>query len=278
MTVCIAALCEEGKACVVAADREITVGLPLNLHFDHGERKIDPVAKNVAVLSSGNALVCAELSNRLRKELGASLGEARDLQKAGETLRNLYIQTHVERAASVILAPRGITLDEFKLFGAQRLPPDIFQQIDQLFFNFTLNTEFIVAGVDGSGGHIGWVHYHGMAGAGWLEWFDRIGYQAIGSGSSHAGVLLALLNQHSRLNRAETVFNVYRAKRSAEVAPGVGPATDMALVTADGVDFLGNDIVDELKILAGQVMSDTSETVKKVQVLLGGAKEKTNVA
>jgi len=224
MTVCIAALCDSGKSCVVAADREITVGLPLNINFEHGERKIEQVAGTVAVLSSGNALVCAELAGRLRNGLIAS-GEIKpELQKAGGMLRDIYMQAHLERAESVILRPRGLTLDEFKLYGAQRLPLAIYQQIDQLFFNFTLNTEFIIAGVDQSGAHIGWVHYHGVQGAGWLEWFDKLGYQAIGSGSSHAGVLLALANQHSQLSLPETIYNVYRAKRSAEVAPGVGTA------------------------------------------------------
>lgn len=270
MTVCIAALCNGGKSCVLGADREITVGLPLNINFDHGERKIEQVAETAAVLSSGNALVCAELSQRLRHALVASGEKRPEVQKTGELLRDIYMQVHLARAASVILGPRGYTLDEFKMYGASRLPPAIYQQIDQLFFNFTLNTEFIAAGVDQAGGHIGWVHYHGVQGGGWLEWFDKIGYQAIGSGSSHAGVLLALANQHSQLTLAQTIYNVYRAKRSAEVAPGVGPATDMALITDAGVEFLNKEFLDTLDALGGQIGGDTSEIVAKVQAMLDG--------
>ena len=275
MTVCIAALCDGGKSSVVAADREITIGLPLNINFDHGERKIEQVADAIAVLSSGNALVCAELARRLRTALIAS-GAKPELQKAGEALRDLYMRTHLERAESVILRPRGLTLEEFKLYGAQRLPLQIYQQIDQLFFNFTLNTEFILAGLDASGGHIGWVHYHGIQGAGWLEWFDKLGYQAIGSGSSHAGVLLALANQHSQLSLVETIYNVYRAKRSAEVAPGVGPATDMAVITDVGVEFLQQRFLDKLRETGGQIGGDTSAIIQQVRDLFDHRRDEGN--
>ncbi len=37
MTVCIAAICEDGKKIVVAADRMFTAGAPVNLEFETEE-------------------------------------------------------------------------------------------------------------------------------------------------------------------------------------------------------------------------------------------------
>jgi hypothetical protein len=116
-----------------------------------------------------------------------------------------------------------------------------------MFWNFTLNTEFLLAGLDGSGAHISWVHYHGMQGVGWLESFDKLGYSAIGSGGPHANILLSLNGQHRDLPVAQTLFNAYAAKVSAEVAPGVGAATDIAVISGKGdVAFLSEDSIKKL--------------------------------
>ncbi len=143
MTICIAALAEKGASCVAAADREITVGMPLNIAFEHHERKIEQVGKCSVVLSAGNALVAAEsVTSAKRAIAGAGAGsESEDVSRNATILRDVFIQIHLERAEQVILRPRGGTLDEFKTVGAQRLPLPVYQQIDNLFFNFTLNTE-----------------------------------------------------------------------------------------------------------------------------------------
>lgn len=245
MTVCIAALSDKSQACVVAADREITVGPPVNIGFEHHERKIEPLSKACMALSSGNALVAEEVITRTRRGVAGAAEE--DVQHCAATMRDVYMTVQLERAEQVLLRPRGLTLKEFKETGAQRIPLPLYQQIDQLFFNFTLNTDFLVAGVDGSGGHVAWVHYHGVQGGGWLESFDKIGYCAIGSGGSHASILLSLNGQHRDLTIAETVFHVYAAKVSAEVAPGVGRSTDMAVITKAGTEFLTEKFLDSLK-------------------------------
>jgi hypothetical protein len=47
----------------------------------------------------------------------------------------------------------------------------------------------------------------------------------------------------------ETVFRVYAAKRRAEVAPGVGLDTDVAIVSASGVRFLSVSTLEGLATL-----------------------------
>ena len=245
MTVCIAALCDRGRVCVVAADREVTIGFPLNIAFEHHERKIDALSDYCVAMSAGNALVAAETVALARRAIIA--GGTRDIAIASEQFRDAYMGLHLARAEQLILGPRGITLAEFKATGAQQIPQALYSQIDNLFWNFTLNTDFILAGVDEGGAHISWVHYHGVQGQGWLERFDKLGYQAIGSGGSHAAILLSLTGQHRDLDTAETVYNVYCAKVNAEVAPGVGDATDMAVISAAGTEFLAPAFLDELE-------------------------------
>jgi hypothetical protein len=242
MTICIAALSDDGRSCVVAADRELTVGFPMNIAFEHHERKIEPLSPKCLVLSAGNALIAEAVVGRGQGAI-AGPGDA-DFHRMATILRDTYMSVHMERAEQLILRPRGLTLQEFKDTGVQKIPLPIYQQIDQLFFNFTLNTEFLMAGVDNTGAHIGWVHYHGLQGGGWLESFDKLGYQAIGSGGSHAAILLSISGQHRSLSLAETVYTVHRAKVNAEIAPGVGDSTDMAVITQAGTEFLTEEFIE----------------------------------
>ncbi len=268
MTVCIAALCDKAQACVVAADREITVGFPLNIAFEHHERKIEAISKACLVLGSGNALVLEDVIARTKR----AVGNQGDVQRIAAILRDTYMAAHMERAEHVILRPRGFTLQEFKDVGGQKIPLATYQQIDQLLFNFTLQTDFLVAGIDNSGGHIGWVHYHGVQGGGWLESFDKLGYQAIGSGGSHAAILLSLEGQHRDLTIAETVFNVYMAKVNAEVAPGVGDETDLAVITKDGVEYLTGPFLEKVDEIREKVIGQRPP-LKDLEGLFGKRKE-----
>jgi hypothetical protein len=247
MTVCIAALAEEGKSCIVAADRQVTVA-GFSLQFEHPDKKIERLFSSCLVMSSGDALLAAQLVERTRHAI--SLAGNPTVQSAAELLRDIYMTIHLERCENVILRPRGWTFKEFKEYGAQRLPLQSFLQIDKDIFNFGLAVvEFIVAGTDSTGAHIFRVHYTGIMGGDWMEWCDRLGYRTIGSGTSHSAILLSLEGQHSALSLKDTLFNVYCAKRNSEVAPGVGPGTDMAIIREGMIEDVSADRLDKMSKL-----------------------------
>jgi hypothetical protein len=106
-----------------------------------------------------------------------------------------------------------------------------------------------IAGTDPGGADLYRVHYSGVAGGSWLEWCSKLGYRTIGSGSPHASVLLALEQQNRRMSIAETLYNVYCAKKSAELAPGVRKATDLAVVHPKGIEVVGADLMRQFEAL-----------------------------
>ena len=235
MTICIAASCEGSKKCVVGADREVTA-TGLSLEFEH-EKKIDTIGQSCAVMAAGDSLLAAEVIEKTRREV--IVRALSTIQQIAESLAAIYLQCHLERAESVILRPRGLTWGDYQQFGAHRLPLQMHMNIDQLLFNFGLGAvEFLVAGVDENGAHIFRIHYDGIAGGSWVEWCDSLGFRTIGSGGSHAAILLALQRQQKMLPVGETLFNVYSAKKNAEIAPGVGSQTDIAIVDSSKVTFL----------------------------------------
>src|SRR5712692_5502828 len=72
MTVCIAAVCEDGKKIVVAADRMFTAPPPLNLEFETEEQKIESLAPSCVVLMSGNSGYGTEVLIDTRRRMGGN--------------------------------------------------------------------------------------------------------------------------------------------------------------------------------------------------------------
>ncbi len=72
MTVCIAAICEDGKKIVVAADRMFTAGAPVNLEFETEEQKIESLAPSCVAMMSGNSGYGTEVLIEIRQRLAGS--------------------------------------------------------------------------------------------------------------------------------------------------------------------------------------------------------------
>jgi hypothetical protein len=100
----------------------------------------------------------------------------------------------------------------------------------------------IVAGVDDSGARVAY-----LGNPGTLAWLDKLGYAAIGSGGIHATTKLSLGSQTRGSTLLETLYRVYEAKRAAEVAPGVGPDTDVAIVERDRITMCGSDMMTTME-------------------------------
>jgi hypothetical protein len=74
-------------------------------------------------------------------------------------------------------------------------------------------------------------------------------------------------------NIDETIFSVYASKRRAEVAPGVGRETDMAIIDENGVHDVGQPVLTDLEKLYQEYQTPvTEQVVKKVSAMniLGG--------
>ena len=175
---------------------------------------------------------------------------------------------------SVFLIPKGWTFKEFKEKGHQQIQQPSYQEIQNQLFTFGINVvDFLVAGVDNTGGHIFRIHYHGVAGGSWLEWCDILGHREIGAGWLHASIHLSLEGQFCGSNFTESVFNVYSAKKISELAPGVGKATDLAIITAQGIRFFDKPIFDILELIRGDVKKIKPD-LSKLEPLLTEQKAK----
>ncbi len=248
MTICVAATAADKSAIVAASDRMLSAHF-LSLEFDHPDAKIDVLGRSCVGLSSGDALPTGEL-------FSAAHGISAQLQnpqvgQIAEQIKDAYSALRKKRIEEQVFLPRGITIDEFYQQGLIRsFPAEVAMNLDHMVQTMDFGVELIIAGVDGNGAHIFGITDPGVAAS-----YDRVGYHAIGSGMSHALLSLVSSAQHWSLGVNETVFNVYRAKRQSEAAPGVGRALEMRIITTDGCRAVTEEELDRLEEATQKLMA-----------------------
>lgn len=219
----------------------------LSVEFETDEKKIEVLAERCVALPAGNSVFATEILDRVRERLGGNqnppFGQvAQFVREEYEAVRgSKYYETHIFPMLGVDFAKHrnvGMPLPVYleKQSG-------VFQQIMMMAQQFNLGVEFLVAGVDDSGAHVAHVGNPGV-----ISQLQKLGHAAIGSGGIHALTRLSLAAQHRKRGLSETLADVYTAKRAAEVAPGVGDATDLAVIDMDrGVWSCPQAVLDELE-------------------------------
>src|ERR1700728_72205 len=102
MTVCVAAICDSGKALVVAADRMFT-NPGLSVEFETEEKKIEQLASNCVALSSGNSVYATEILEAVRRRIGSNL--APPFGQVADFMRDEYVNLRARKAYEAVVQP-----------------------------------------------------------------------------------------------------------------------------------------------------------------------------
>jgi 20S proteasome alpha/beta subunit len=227
MTICIAAICERGRALVLAADREIGVGYT-STEFVDG--KWHPLYRDwymgiSGIVSNATDVIARAWTLEPRKpdappELLSSLSIQSHIQKAYQTARLL-------KAEAKHLSNRGWTLEEFKKDGAKQLPSTTFANIDAQIAHFDFDADLIVCGFGhgDEGPSILTVRNPGVA----VD-HSKIGFWSVGSGATAAQVSLFAREYSWAFSAEKAAYCVLEAKLAAQHAAGVGDTTDIYLL------------------------------------------------
>jgi len=260
MTVCIAGLCNESKSVVLASDRMITMRYP-PMEFEHGIPKLEIICPACMVLTAGDALAHADLCRVVRNTVGL-LSQPR-IAVITEEVRKAYVAMRLQAISQRLLEPRGWKLDDFYGKYIRIVPTDIVVTLDHQIANFNYGLDVLVAGADADEAHI-----YGLRHPGEVDCYDSIGYHAIGIGYIHAVQNLIANKYLSSLGTNLAVYFAYEAKRSAEVAPGVGKDTDMVIITKKGYKMVATEQVSMLNdIYESRRVSLTEESKEAISKL-----------
>lgn len=259
MTICIAAICDEGKNAIGTSDRMITITMP-PIEYEHAVPKIGTITKSCVALTSGSALAHTDLCREATA--GISGISAPTTKTIVDKIVECYIEQRKRKIEQEILKSRGFTFDTFYP-NLRNLPPEIGITIDARIETFDFNLELLVTGVDKSGGHIYQVDNPGTANC-----FDSLGYGSIGSGWHHAVYSLIANNYTSLFPMKEAVYLVYEAKKRAESAPGVGRDTDMCIITPNGIKTLSEKVMSRLNEIYEKKMEIERSRTKEIDQLI----------
>ena len=227
VTVCIAAICsdESGSTIFGAADRTISTQ---DMEFEPPTRKIFPLTTSITVMTAGDTGLHTEIIGELRREIRNRIEKTPTEWILVKDVTDLYVKFYNEiklkRAEATLLAPLGLDHNSF-IEKQGLMAPDFIKSLTRDMIQYPMpDVSILITGLDPQGAHIFVVD------DGSPHCLDKVGFAAVGIGARHAESQFMLAG-HSGLSQIpETLLLVFTAKRRAEVAPGVGRATDMILI------------------------------------------------
>ena len=239
---------------IVAMDRMLTAG---DVQYEPAKLKLAQMTNSVIALVAGDYPLHSQTIIDARKLVQHST------DKSPENVARLYgkaIQRIKQREAEdVYLSPLGMNSDTF--IAQQKEMSDAFidRITNQLQSYQGEDVETLVIGSDGERVHLYLVDSKGIA-----HCMNDVGFAAIGIGAWHAKSRLMQMGYANTTNFAPALAATYAAKKSAEVAPGVGKQnTDIWLVFKDAVFPLWEDVAGPLQTLYEQYDKDRDDLVRK---------------
>jgi hypothetical protein len=229
MTICIAAMGKGEKGAdliVFATDHMISLPPPLG-QFERPIEKYKKINDNTIAMLSGNPLIFDDLLVDCRKSCG--FDEIKKvIQKNMNSVKSDIIQKQ-------LLDIFKMNYDYVKEVLKGPIPNPFIQGILDSLSKFNLNTGILLIGFEGDNAQIVEITETTMAN------LRDINFGAIGTGAVQA-INTLLFQRHSKDDSLPTtIYNVYKAKRNAEVAIGVGKETDVIILTKLGTTKIDGD-------------------------------------
>lgn len=259
MTICIAVSCNSSTCVIFASDRMMTSS-PLSIQFEHDDPKFESLGTHCVALTSGEVTPPTQLFREARAEIQQKAHPS--MTDICDALCRSFLAYRIRSVEEKYFKPRKLTIDQF-LQIQSRLNDNVILRLDRAIETESLKFTIMVAGVDGSGAHV-----YQISDPGHAECFDRIGFNAIGSGLPHAISNFISHNYNSRMDLRKALYIVYEAKRDAERAPGVGRSTDMGYVSKDGIKLLSVDDLAKLEALYREKQKVEDEGLKKLSEMI----------
>ncbi len=214
MTICISAIANEGgkEIIIFATDHMISTQIG---KFEHAIKKYKTVGKNSIAMLAGNSLLFNDCLTNIN--LTSNFFEVREIIFQNmNTLRKKIVKNEVYNVY-------GIDDTFIKESLRQPVPNKYVDTILAKISEFRLSTQILLIGF-----HDGKAQMCEITEDGLLDFRD-IHFHAIGSGTIQA-INTLLFQKHSQECDIKTaLYNVFKAKKNAEAAEGVGRETEILI-------------------------------------------------
>lgn len=249
MTICLAAIGKEdsNEFIVFATDHMVSTQLG---QFEHSIVKYQKINNSTVAMLAGNPLIFNDLTSISKKEIAYS-----DIKK--EIFQN-FKKKREEKIKQRIFDIYGIEKKYFlEILKMPQLNPAL-QQIIKQTAELSLETGILLIGFEDDNAQITEINE-----AETMD-FRPVNFHAIGSGNVQAANAL-LFQRHSKLDDLKTtLYNVYKAKRNAEVLIGVGKETDLLVLRKGSC----NKVNDETMGILDAIYQEEQKLGKKHETLI----------
>ena len=236
MTQLIAAICEGGKNIVAVSDRMVSTA-DMTLTFEPDEIKAQPVGHKALVMIAGT-LHEPDLIRDAREKVR---GKER-LREVADALKEVYQDLRDSRIEDEVLRPcTGLrTFAEYH-DKQTKLHDSLIMEMNDRIRRYNLGLTLVLTGVDDQG-HVFYIDNPGV----WRS-FDNLGYCCEGIGDRHADNVFAWYRYTQAIPLNEAIFIAFEAKKRAEMAGGVGKATDIHIIDDQGIRLMSQETVRHLE-------------------------------
>lgn len=233
MTVCIAALADNGKSIVLASDKMISKQMP-PIEYEHDVKKIVKVSNNFYVLMAGTINNAEDIINRGRDKIKP---HHTPLEKF-DLFKKAYSDFRDEKIIDVILRAQGFhSIKDFQS-QQQTLNREVATSIQNIIGNANLQTVLILVALDKQECHLRVLTNPG-------ELINPLEYATTGTGEMHATQSLIGAKYKKSEDLDAATYLVYEAKKRAEVAPGVGSLTEMIVLSHNESEISERVLIEE---------------------------------
>lgn len=242
MTICISAIGKEKDSdeefIVFATDHMVTYGNDkLSNEFEHKIKKYKELglSKNIVAMLSGRTLLFEKLLKGT-KYLNDYDGVMCKIHDNFRSIKKSEIHTQ-------LLEPFNLTEKDLKDFLLRPMDNLFTKNILEGIFDHRLNSSILLIGFKDKKAQIYEVNESGTTS------MRDIHFHTIGSGSFNASNTLFIQKHCNENSLKQTIYNVYKAKRNAEVSQGVGQDTEILICSKEKVVPLSNEDQKKLKII-----------------------------
>jgi hypothetical protein len=210
---------------VAVSDRMVTAGD--DIEFEQPQPKVFEIGTTAAALIYGDIPIQSAVAFTVNRLL--HLRPLADMNGIAKLYAEEYGKLFHEHAEAALLRPLGLSRGDL-LSPAAGIAPYVADRLVRQMQTYELDSGggAILIGANQQGG----VHMYQIEDPGVATCADSIGYAIGGIGSWHAESQFTFARYTKQWPLAEALFLAYKAKRRAEVAPGVGKETDVILITS----------------------------------------------
>ena len=229
--------CQDNPTVVGITDRMLSTS-DMTLTFERDEPKIEIVTNKTSVLTAGTI----DEPDLIRDVRGKARGKER-VKEVADLFKEAYQELRIKHIEDEILNPLA-GLKSFREYQERQntLHDALVLDLNERIRKYTIGLSLLLIGIDEQGGHIINVNNPGI----WRS-YDNLGFLCLGMGDRHADNVFAWYKYTTSVPLSDAIYIAFEAKKKAEIAGGVGQATDMIIIDKDGIRIVEQQTITELE-------------------------------